>query len=110
MQKKIEFRGNVPAPFFLLRVRAVPNAKKTQFAGTLGDSLKIKVQAVPEGGRANAELAAFLAETLALPKRNVAVVSGETSRDKILRIDDCSRERAEAAFGFALPESSRGNG
>jgi len=85
VQKKIESRGNVPAPFFLLRVRA-------------------------EGGRANAELAAFLAETLALPKRNVAVVSGETSRDKILRIDDCSRERAEAAFGFALPESSRGNG
>ncbi|MBQ9759058.1 MAG: DUF167 domain-containing protein, partial [Opitutales bacterium] len=64
---------------FLLRVRAVPNAKKTQFAGTLGDAVKIKVQAVPEGGRANAELSAFLAESLALPKRSVSVVSGETS-------------------------------
>lgn len=109
MRKKTEFCGNAPASFFLLRVRAVPNAKKTQFAGTLGDAVKIKVQAVPEGGRANAELAAFLAETLALPKRNVAVVSGETSRDKILRIDECSRERAEGVFGFALPNSSRGN-
>ena len=93
--------------FFLLRVRAVPNAKKTQFAGTLGDAVKIKVQAVPEGGRANAELGAFLAEVLSLPKRSVSVVSGETSRDKILRVGGCSRERAESVFGFSLPESSR---
>lgn len=91
--------------FFLLRVRAVPNAKKTQFAGMLGGAVKIKVQAVPEGGRANAELSAFLAETLSLPKRNVSVVSGETSRDKILRVDGCSRERAAAIWGFSVPES-----
>lgn len=93
--------------FFLLRVRAVPNAKKTQFAGMLGDAVKIKVQAVPEGGRANAELAAFLAGTLDLAKRSVSVVSGETSRDKLLRIEGCSRERAELLWGFAVPGSSR---
>lgn len=93
---------------FLLRVRAVPNAKKTQFAGMLGEAVKIKVQAVPEGGRANAELSAFLAESLALPKRGVSVVSGETSRDKILKIEGCSRERAEEVWGFVLPKASRG--
>lgn len=93
--------------FFLLRVRAVPNARKTQFAGTLGDAVKIKVQAVPEGGRANAELAAFLAQSLALPKRAVSVVSGETSRDKLLRIDGCARSAAEATLGFPLPLSGR---
>lgn len=96
------------ADFFLVRVRAVPNAKKTQFAGLLGESVKIKVQAVPEGGRANAELSAFLAETLALPKRSVSVVSGETSRDKILRVDGVSRETAEKVWGFSVPQSSRG--
>lgn len=96
------------ADFFLVRVRAVPNAKKTQFAGLLGDAVKIKVQAVPEGGRANAELSAFLAETLALPKRSVSVVSGETSRDKILRVDGVSRETAEKVWGFSVPQSSRG--
>lgn len=93
---------------FLLRVRAVPNAKKTQFAGTLGEAVKIKVQAVPEGGRANAELSAFLAETLSLPKRRVSVVSGETSRDKILKIEGCARERAEQVWGFVLPKATRG--
>lgn len=95
---------------FVVRVRAVPNAKRTQFAGLLGDAVKIKVQAVPEGGRANAELVAFLAETLSLSKRNISVVSGETSRDKILRVEGCSRERAEQVWGFELPKSLRGAG
>lgn len=93
-------------PFFMLRVRAVPNAKKTQIAGTLGDALKIKVQAVPEGGRANAELCAFLAEKFALPRRNVNVVSGETSRDKLLRIDGISAAAAESALGVPLPQKN----
>lgn len=92
--------------FFLLSVRAVPNAKKTQFAGTVGGSVKIKIQAVPEGGRANEELEAFLAGTLSLPKRGVSVVRGETSRDKVLRIDGCSREAAFAAWGFPPPDSA----
>lgn len=89
-------------PFFMLRVRAVPNARKTQIAGTLGDALKIKVQAVPEGGRANAELCAFLAERLALPRRCVTVASGETSRDKLLRIEGVSAETAQRALGVPL--------
>lgn len=96
--------------FFLLRVKAVPNAKKTQFAGTLGDAVKIKVQAPPEGGRANAELAAFVAGTLDLPARNVRVAAGETSRNKILRVEGCARERAVTAWGFPVPDAGRGNG
>ena len=91
---------------FSLRIRAVPNAKKTQIAGVIGDALKIKVQAVPEGGRANAELVAFLAELFGVPKRCVAVVSGETSRDKLLRVDGISVSAAEAAAGIAFPTRS----
>lgn len=107
VRKKTESASSAEAETFLLRVRAVPNAKKTQLAGTLGEAVKIKVQAVPEGGRANAELAAFLAATLELPGRSVSVVSGETSRDKILRIEGCSRVRAEKIFGFSLPAPAR---
>jgi len=92
------------AKSFLVRVRAVPNAKKTQIVGTLGNALKIKVQAVPEGGRANAELVSFLAGKLCVPKREISVVSGETSRDKILRIDGISRAEAESLLGIFLSQ------
>lgn len=86
--------------FFLLKVRAVPNAKKTQVVGILGDAVKIKVQAVPEGGRANKELETFLAKKLSLPTKNVSVHVGDTSRDKLIRIEGISRERAFSLLGL----------
>lgn len=70
-----------------LRVRAVPNAAKTAVVGRLGDAVKVKLRAVPEGGRANAELCEFLAETLGVGRRAVALDSGDTSRDKRVRIE-----------------------
>lgn len=66
----------------LLRIRAVPNASKTAVAGRLGDAVKVKLKAVPEGGRANAELCEFLADTLGVGRRAVSLESGDTSRDK----------------------------
>lgn len=86
--------------FFLLKIRAIPNAKKTQVVGFLGDAVKIKVQAVPEGGRANKELETFLAETLGLPRKNVSVQVGETSRDKLIRLEGISREQALKQLGL----------
>lgn len=86
--------------FFLLKVRAVPNAKKTQVVGFLGDAVKIKVQAVPEGGRANKELETFLAESLALPRKQVSVQVGETARDKLIRIEGIERDWALKILGL----------
>ena len=86
--------------FFQLKVRAVPNAKKTQVVGFLGDAVKINVQAVPEGGRANKELEDFLAKALSLPRKNVSVRVGETSRDKLIRIEGTSREQALSRLGL----------
>lgn len=90
----------MPEDFFQLKVRAVPNAKKTQLVGFLGDAVKIKVQAVPEGGRANKELEGFLAENLSLPRKNVSVHVGETSRDKLIRIEGISRDEAFKKLGL----------
>ena len=70
----------------ILSIRAVPNASKTCVAGRVGQSLKVKLKAVPEGGRANDELCEFLAETLGVGKRSVLLESGATSREKRVRI------------------------
>lgn len=86
--------------FCLLKVRAVPNAKKTQLVGKIGDAVKIKIQAVPEGGRANRELETFLAATLGLPKSAVAVKTGETARDKLIRIENLAPARVFEKLGL----------
>jgi len=70
-----------------LTVKVVPGSSRTELAGRMGDgTLKIRVAAPPEKGKANAELCAFLAAELSVPKSAVAVVSGHTARLKRVRI------------------------
>jgi len=70
-----------------LRLRIVPNAKRSEVVGPHGDALKLKIAAPALEGRANEELVEFLAEKLSLPRRSVTLVSGEKSRDKVVAIE-----------------------
>jgi len=71
----------------LLKVHVLPNARKTEIVGMHGEALKIKIKAVPEDGKANAELCAFLAGELGVTKSKVHVVKGHTARTKLVSID-----------------------
>lgn len=63
----------------------VPNAAKTEIVGWLEEGvLKVKVKAPPEGGRANREVIKLMTQFLQLPRREVVLVSGEKSRNKVL--------------------------
>ena len=70
----------------LLRVHAQPRAAKSEIAGLMGEALKIRLAAPPVDGKANRALAAWLAETLDLPKSAVRLKSGETGREKLFVI------------------------
>lgn len=74
-------------------VRVQPRASRTEVAGTHGDAIKIRLAAPPVEGAANAELSAFLAKALAVPKSAVRIVKGERSRDKIVEVDGASADR-----------------
>ncbi|WP_331372494.1 DUF167 domain-containing protein [Sinorhizobium chiapasense] len=49
--------------------------------------LKVRVRAVPEKGKANQALIALLAKQFGIAKNRIALLSGDTQRKKILRID-----------------------
>lgn len=49
--------------------------------------LKVRVSAVPEKGRANMAMIRLLADELSVSKSSITVLSGDTQRKKILRID-----------------------
>ena len=70
-----------------------PKASKTSFAGIHGDSLKIKISAPPEDGRANEELCSFLGKKLGISKSSVQIRSGHTSRRKIIFCHGASKEK-----------------
>jgi uncharacterized protein (TIGR00251 family) len=61
--------------------------------------LKVKVHAPPVEGRANEALCEFLAEELALPRRAVTVLRGDTSRQKTVRIDGLTLAEVRAKLG-----------
>jgi uncharacterized protein (TIGR00251 family) len=70
-----------------LRVKVIPKSARTGAIGEMADgSVKIKVAAVPEKGKANAELTAYLAEVFSVSRSNVTLVMGAASSTKLLRI------------------------
>ncbi len=86
MHKLLEQRisQGMPATF---RVKVTPKSPKTEIMGELADgTLKVKVAALPERGKANAELCAFLAREIGVPHSRVEVVSGHTSPLKLVRV------------------------
>ncbi|MGV8937487.1 MAG: DUF167 domain-containing protein [Allorhizobium sp.] len=75
-----------------LSVRLTPNGGRDGIGDVEvnadGEShLKAKVTAVPEKGKANKMLIALLAKAMRVPKSAISIVSGDTARQKILRID-----------------------
>ena len=85
-----------------LAVRAHPGAKRTAITGIFGEGasaqLKIAVQAPPVEGRANAALIAFLADTFAVPKGAVELISGELSRSKVFLLRGVTMARSTAVL------------
>lgn len=84
-----------------LRLRIVPNAKRSEVVGPHGEAIKLKIAAPALEGRANEELVEFLAGKLGVPRRCVTLVSGEKSRDKVVAIESleeaAARERLSSA-------------
>ncbi|HEX9403708.1 MAG TPA: DUF167 domain-containing protein [Steroidobacteraceae bacterium] len=85
-------------PSVRVEVYIQPRAAKSELAGMHGDSIKIRIAAPPVDNAANQALIEFMAERLGIAKRRVRVVSGATSRKKVLEIDDVSADRITAAL------------
>jgi uncharacterized protein (TIGR00251 family) len=73
-------------------VKVQPRAKKNAILGDLGGAMKISLAAPPVDGRANQACVEFLAELLNVPRSAVTIVSGETSRRKVVRVAGISAD------------------
>ncbi|MDX6506926.1 MAG: uncharacterized protein QOG06_1570 [Gaiellaceae bacterium] len=69
-----------------LHVRVAPGASRPGVVGRHGPAWKLRVAAAPENGKANDAVVRLLARVLALPARSVVIVSGHSSRDKIVEL------------------------
>lgn len=68
-----------------LALRVTPNAKAESVVIEEG-TLKVRVTVVPEDGKANKAVIALLAKALGVSKSSLAIVRGETARDKLVQL------------------------
>ena len=80
-------------------MRLQPRAKRDEVVGERGDQVVIRVSAPPVDGKANAALEAFVAKAARVPKGDVSVIRGHTSRDKVVRVEGIDERRLRAALG-----------
>src|SRR5689334_24359239 len=83
-------------------IKVHPRARKNAITGVVGDALKLALTAPPVEGRANHAVIEFFADLFAIPRSSVTIASGETSRNKVIRISGLTmpavRERLAAAL------------
>jgi len=70
-----------------IAVHVQPGARVSEVLGEIGDALKIRLQAPPVDGKANEALIEFIADKLDVRLRDLRILRGQTSRQKLLDID-----------------------
>jgi hypothetical protein len=93
-------------PDVVIDVRVIPRARKTELGGERHGAYVVRLASPPVDGAANAELIAFLAETLGLPRRAVRIVSGERGRAKRVAVEGMPLDRIRATIARCSPTSS----
>ena len=87
-----------------LGIYASPGAKSTHVSGRHGDLIKVRIAAPPADGAANAELIAFLAGLLGVPKKAVVLRSGASSRLKCIVVHGVQFEQVHQLILASLPK------
>ena len=86
-----------------LKLHVTPGAREEEIVGWQGDSLRVRVRARPEKGRANEAVLRLLADRLDLARSRLALVRGGASRDKLVEVEGLSADELRARLGRALP-------
>ncbi|HEX5217246.1 MAG TPA: DUF167 domain-containing protein [Vicinamibacterales bacterium] len=82
-----------------VEVRVVPRSPRTAIDGVRDGRVVVRVNAPPVDGAANDAVIAALAEALGVPKRDIRIATGVTSRNKSLEIAGLSREEIARRLG-----------
>ena len=78
-----------------IAVKVHPQAKRSAIAGRHGDAWKLDLAAPPVDGKANEECVRFFAELAGVPRARVRIVTGLTSRMKVVEIEGVPQDELE---------------
>jgi uncharacterized protein (TIGR00251 family) len=91
-----------------IKIRLIPRSSRNEVLGREADGYRVKVTSPPVEGMANKALIALLADELGIPKRDIEITAGKTSRMKTVRIDGLSEADIEQALEAKSKERGAG--
>ena len=84
----------------VLRIKAVPGASRDAIAGMLGDRVKVRISAPPEGGRANKSIVRLLAKAIGVKPDQIELISGHGGPEKRIAMIGVDARGLCDALGF----------
>ena len=81
-----------------LSIRVQPRSSRSGVAGMYGESVRICLKSAPVDDAANQECSILLSKLFGVPRSRVSLVSGRSSRSKVMKIEGLSVATAEAAL------------
>ncbi|MFZ0318892.1 MAG: DUF167 domain-containing protein [Candidatus Sulfotelmatobacter sp.] len=80
-------------------IKVHPRAKKNAVTGEVGGALKLSLTSPPADGRANEACIEFFAKLLKVPRSSVTIASGQSNRNKVIRVVGLSAEEVKRRVG-----------
>ena len=96
----ITIQGSADGVSFAVRIH--PHAKKNAISGEAGDALKVSLTAPPVEGKANQACIEFFAKLLKVPRSSITIASGQTSRNKVMRVNGINAVEVRRKFQESL--------
>ena len=76
----------------IVKVKIVPGSSKNKIIGAYNNALKISIAAPPVEGKANKKCITYLAKFFDVAKSKIEIISGQTSKNKLIKIYDISQK------------------
>jgi uncharacterized protein len=89
-------------------VKVHPRARRSAITGRFGDAYKLDLAAPPVEGKANEECLRFFAELTGVPRSRVRILTGLTSRRKVVEIEGITQESLESRLASLIASGPKG--
>ena len=83
-----------------LFIKVVPNTSANEFAGKIGNRVKIRVKSPPESGKANKAVIVMISDLLGLKKNAVSILFGNKNPKKTVGIFGVSVDIVRSKLGL----------
>jgi uncharacterized protein len=78
-----------------LEVKVMPKSGRDEIRGFANGILKVRVSAPPIEGKANVRLIELISRKIGVPRSNVTIIKGRTSRIKTINIEGVSQSKVK---------------